>query len=126
MANGLITLSGTGSELLQRLEIRALPIWKAAARLAFHVALPLSGSSRYTSGTRRDPHRAMLRFCAGARYLSFCWYLWLWAPVFAGATDRAATCCQGYWICPKFADDFAAKLADNGPGFGTRCAGCFP
>ena len=24
------------------------------------------------------------------------------------------------WICPKFADDFATKLADNGSDFRTR------
>ncbi len=28
-------------------------------------------------------------------------------------------------ICPKFADDFSVKSADNAPGF-TRRAGCFP
>src|SRR5258705_14005512 len=30
------------------------------------------------------------------------------------------------WICPKIADDFAVKSADNGPDFRTRPAGCFP
>ena len=30
------------------------------------------------------------------------------------------------WICPKFADDFAVKSADNGPGLRTRATGCVP
>src|SRR5256885_14764301 len=30
------------------------------------------------------------------------------------------------WICPKIADDFAAKSADNRHDFRTRPAGCFP
>jgi hypothetical protein len=29
------------------------------------------------------------------------------------------------WICPKIADDFAVKSADNGRDFRTRPAGCF-
>src|SRR5882724_1032056 len=33
---------------------------------------------------------------------------------------------NGPWICPKIADDFAVKSADNGPDFRTRPAGCFP
>src|SRR5439155_22605440 len=32
---------------------------------------------------------------------------------------------NGPWICPKFADDFVVKSADNRPDFGTRPAGCF-
>jgi hypothetical protein len=30
------------------------------------------------------------------------------------------------WNCPKFADDFAAKSADNAADFRARPAGCFP
>ena len=36
-------------------------------------------------------------------------------PRYPGATDRAASCDKVPWICPKFADDFAAKSADNAP-----------
>ena len=45
MANGLIRLSGTGSELLQRLEIRALPIWKADGEVSLSCGTTLSGLS---------------------------------------------------------------------------------
>ena len=115
MANGLIRLSGTGSELLQRLEIRALPIWKADGEVSLSCG---------TTPLRVVPvHGPIPRYVAILRWtqISFIRLLWLWAHV-----RRGASCDKVPWICPKFADDFAAKSADNGLGFGTRRAGCFP
>jgi hypothetical protein len=118
MANGLITLSGTGSELLQRPEIRAAYL-EGGRRVGVSCGTtPLLVVPVHAG----NPYRAMLRFCAGPRYLSLCCGR-LWAPAFAGARQHAAKVSR---ICPKFADDFAAKSADNGLGFGTRRAGCFP
>ena len=90
MVNGLITLSGTGSELLQRPEIRA----------AY-----LEGGRRVSVHARPSPGRP------GD------------AP---GRTTCGKHAAKVPWICPKIADDFAAKSADNGPDFRTRRAGCFP
>ena len=75
MANGLIRLSGTGSELLQRLEIRALPIWKADGEVSLSCG---------TTPLRVVPvHGPIPRYVAILRWtqISFIRLLWLWAHV---------------------------------------------
>ena len=78
MANGLIRLSGTGSELLQRLEIRALPIWKADGEVSLSCG---------TTPLRVVPvHGPIPRYVAILRWtqISFIRLLWLWAHVTRG------------------------------------------
>ena len=100
MANGLIRLSGTGSELLQRLEIRALPIWKADGEVSLSCG---------TTPLRVVPvHGPIPRYVAILRWtqISFIRLLWLWAHV-----RRGASCDK----VPGFARNFPMTSRQNQP-----------
>ena len=86
------------------------PIWKADGEVSLSC-----GTTPLRVVPVHGPIPRMLRFCAGPRYLSF-------GCCGCGPTLRRGQLIVRHhaakvpWICPKFADDFAAKSADNGLG----------